>query len=127
MLVAYKLDRLTRNVYLSELIQREARKRGASIEAVESGANGDTPVQQMIRQVLQVFAEYERKVIAARTRVAMLRHQATGRRMSHQIPYGWMADPGDPTKLVENPPEQAVIGQIIDMKAQRGGGGMGLP
>ena len=30
----------------------------------------------MIRQVLQAFAEYERKVIAARTRAAMLRHQA---------------------------------------------------
>jgi DNA invertase Pin-like site-specific DNA recombinase len=100
MLVADKLDRLARDVYLAELIQREAAKRGASIETVEGGANGDTPEQRMIRQVLQAFAEHERKVIAARTRAAILRHQAAGRRMSAQPPYGWTIDPDDPARLV---------------------------
>ena len=117
-LVAYKLDRLARDVYLSELIQREAQKRGATIQAVEGGANGDSPEQRMIRQVLQAFAEYERKVIAARTKAAMLRHQAAGRRMSAQAPYGWTADPADPSRWVKAPQEQAIIRRIQSLRSQ---------
>jgi len=121
-LLAYKLDRLARDVYLSELIQRESARRGATIETVEGGANGDTPEQRMIRQVLQAFAEYERKVIAARTRAAMLRHQASGRRMSAQPPYGWSVDPDDPARLARNPDEQAIIRRIVELHGE----GLGL-
>ena len=121
-LVAYKLDRLARDVYLAELIQREADKRGATVETVEGGTNGASPEQRMIRQVLQAFAEYERKVIAARTRAAMLRHQAAGRRMSAQPPFGWKPDPADPARLVKDDGEQAVIRRIVRLHAE----GLGL-
>ena len=122
-LVVYRLDRLARDVYLSELLQREAQKKGARIEAVEGGANGHTPEQQMIRQVLQAFGEYERKVTAARTRAAMLKYQKDGRRMSAKPPYGLMVDPdsprhgksGKPTELIECPEEQTVIGRIREL------------
>ena len=40
--------------------------------------------------------------------------------MSHRIPHGWMADPRNPAKLVENPPEQAVIARIVEMRIQGG-------
>ena len=121
-LVAYKLDRLARDVYLSELIQRETAKRGAIIETVEGGVNGDSPENRMVRQVLQAFAEYERKVIAIRTRVAMLRHQATGRRMSAKLPYGWTEDPDDPARMVRDADEQAIIRRIVQLDAE----GLGL-
>ena len=114
-LLAFKLDRLARDVYLSELIQRETGKRGATVEAVEGGTNGDGPEQRMIRQVLQAFAEYERKVIAARTKAAMLRHQASGRRMSATTPFGWAVDPHDPARLVRQAEEQAVIRKIVKL------------
>jgi DNA invertase Pin-like site-specific DNA recombinase len=117
-LLAYKHDRLARDVYLAELIQREADKRGATIVAVEGGANGASPEQRMIRQVLQAFAEYERKVIAARTRAAMLRHQASGRRMSAQPPYGWKVDPEDDSRLAKDQDEQAVIRRIVKLHAE---------
>ena len=121
-LVAYKLDRLARDVYLSELIQRETAKRGAIIETVEGGVNGDSPETRMVHQVLQALAEYERKVIAARTRAAMLRHQANGRRMSAQTPYGWTEDPSDPARMVKDADEQAVIRRIVQLDAE----GLGL-
>jgi DNA invertase Pin-like site-specific DNA recombinase len=117
-LVAYKLDRLARDVYLAELIQREATRRGATIEAASGGGNGDTPEQRMIRQVLQAFAEYERKVIAARTRAAMLRHQAAGRRMSAQPPYGWTVDAAEQARLVKDADEQAVIRRIVRLHGE---------
>ena len=116
--VAYKLDRLARDVYLSGLIHRKAAKRGATVQAVEGGSNGDTPEQRMIRQVLQAFAEYERRVIAARTKAAMLRHQAAGGRMSALPPYGWQTDPDDSARLVKVPAEQAVIRRIAELRAE---------
>jgi DNA invertase Pin-like site-specific DNA recombinase len=85
-------------------------------------AFADTPEQRMIRQVLQAFAEHERKVIAARTRAAMLRHQAAGRRMSAQPPFGWTVDPDDPARLVSDPDEQAVIRRIVRLHDE----GLGL-
>lgn len=116
LLIAYKLDRIARDVYLAELVQREATKRGATIETVEGGANGVSPEQRMIRQVLQAFAEYERKVIAARTRAAMLRHQASGRRMSAQTPFGWTVDPDDSSRIVKDADEQTTIKRIVKLR-----------
>jgi site-specific DNA recombinase len=117
-LVAYKLDRLARDVFLAELVQREVRKKGGTVEAVEGGANGDSAEQAMIRQILQAFAEYERKAIAARTKAAMLRHQANGRRMSARTPYGWKLDPGNPSRLIHDAQELAVIGRMRQLHAQ---------
>ena len=112
-LVVYRWDRLARDVYLSEIIQREVKKKGAAIEAVEGGINGQTSEAVLVRQVLQAFAEYERKVIAARTKAAMLRHQAEGRLMGKIPPFGFAIDPEDSKRLVEIPKEQEVIKRII--------------
>lgn len=120
-LVVYKLDRLARDVYLSELLHREARKAGSSIEAVEGGSNGETPEQTMIRQVLQVFAEYERKIIGIRTKQAMRRLQANGKTVSSRPPYGMEFDPESavpagkkmPERMRRCPEEQSIIKRII--------------
>ena len=70
--------RLARDVYLSHVIRRTVRAKGATIEAVE-GHNGDEPGDEMVRKILEVFDEYERKVICARTSAGMLRNQRNGR------------------------------------------------
>ncbi len=119
-LVVYKLDRLARGVYLSEVIQREVRKKGGTIEAVEGGANGDSPENAMVRQVLQAFGEYERKVIAARTSAAMLRHQAAGRKMSAEPPYGQRIDPTNSSRLLPDHEEVAKINLIKRLKVEGG-------
>jgi site-specific DNA recombinase len=113
-LLVHRMDRLSRDVYLAEILHRQAKNKGSRIEAVEGSINGDSPEQVMIRQVLQAFSEYERKVIAARTKVAMLCHQAAGRRMSHRTPYGYDVNQDDPSRLIENPNEQATIDLIRD-------------
>jgi site-specific DNA recombinase len=112
-LLTYKLDRLARNVYLSECIRRAVEKEGARIEAVQGDVSGDGPEQIMIRQVLSVFNEYERKIIAARTKYALLYHQANGKRVSRYPPYGWKIDPEDDKRLIESPEEQPVLKAII--------------
>ena len=111
-LLVYKRDRLARNVYLSEQINRAVMKRGASIEAVTGDVKGDSDEAVMIRQILSVIAEYERKMIASRTRHAMRYHQAQGRRMGSECPYGWMPDPADAKRMLPCQRELAVVEEI---------------
>ena len=111
-LLVYKRDRLARNVYLSEQINRAVTKKGATIEAVTGDVKGDSAETVMIRQVLAAIAEYERKMIASRTRHAMRFHMANGRRMGAECPYGWMPDPDDAKRMVSNPTERGVIDLI---------------
>jgi site-specific DNA recombinase len=98
-LVTYKADRLARGVYLDEAIRRSVAKAGGLVEVVEGSPNGEEPQDVLIRQVLAAFAEYERKVIAARTRAAMRRHQLSGRAMSKLTPFGTRE--GTPVKIVD--------------------------
>lgn len=115
-LVVYRLDRLARSVYLSDIIERTVKKKGASVVSIcGEGTWADGDEDWLVRKILQTLAEYERKVIAARTKAAMLRHQANGRRMSKEPPFGFAVDPADPASLIENTTEQQIIERIIAM------------
>ncbi|OHB56119.1 MAG: hypothetical protein A2Y07_01210 [Planctomycetes bacterium GWF2_50_10] len=116
-LVVYRLDRLARSVYLSYIIEEAVKKHGAKIISISGeGTWQDSPEDELVRRILQALAEYERKVIAARTKAAMLRHQAAGRRMSDKTPYGCVRDPDNHKRLVADPTEQANIHYIIELK-----------
>ncbi len=129
-LITYKADRLARSVYLSEYLHREVRKRQATIEAVEGSRNGESPEDVFIRQVFAAFAELEKKVIAARTKSAMLRHQENGRAMSDEPPYGWRraryqarksADGKMERRMIEkDDAEQVVIRHMVTLRMNEG-------
>jgi len=112
-LVVYRLDRLARSVYLSDIIERSINKKKASFLSISGeGTWSDSDEDWLIRKILQTLAEYERKVIGARTRAAMLRHQASGKLMGSIPPYGFMLDPKDSKRIVKNPYERIIINQI---------------
>ena len=112
-LVVYRLDRLARSVYLSDIIERSVHKRKASFLSVSGeGTWSDSDEDWLIRKILQTLAEYERKVIGARTKAAMLRHQAGGKLMGSIPPFGFMIDPEDSRRIVKNPYERVIINQI---------------
>ena len=114
-LLVYKYDRLARDLYLSEWIRRSVEKMGAKIVAVSGDIEGDGPEQIMIRQIMAVWAEYERKMIGIRTKHAVLQHQRNGRRMSDTCPYGTMPDPNDAKRIVEYPPEMPAVDMIAKL------------
>ena len=116
-LLVYKLDRLARNVYLAEMIRRAVAVAGGRIEAVMGDVEGDGPESVMIRQVLASIAEYERKIIALRTKFAMLHHQRNGRRMGRYAPYGFEIDALDSTRLVPVEAEQEAVARILALHA----------
>jgi len=112
-LVVYRLDRLARSVYLSDIIERSINKKKASFLSISGeGTWSDSDEDWLIRKILQTLAEYERKVIGARTKAAMLRHQANGRLMGSIPRYGFMLDRADKRRILKSPYEQVVINQI---------------
>ena len=112
-LVVYRLDRLARSVYLSDIIERAIkRKKATFISVCGEGTWGFTDEDWLVRKILQTLAEYERKVIGARTKAAMLRHQANGRLMGSIPRYGFKLDPKDKIKVLKSQYEQVVINQI---------------
>ena len=118
-LVVSRLDRLARSVYLSDIIERAASKKGATIlSASGEGTWQDTNEDWLLRKILQTLAEYERRVIAARTKAAMVWHQANGRRMSDRCPYGWARDADNAALLVEDEAEQVVLARMIGLRRE---------
>lgn len=119
-LLVYKLDRLARNVYLSECIKRAVAKQGASIVAVQGDVVGEGIEQTMIRQVLAAIAEYERMLIGQRTKYDMLSKQSRGQSISRFAPYGWTIAPGleekDKNRLAVDMREQVAIKRIAELR-----------
>jgi DNA invertase Pin-like site-specific DNA recombinase len=116
-LVAWRPDRIARDVFLDELVRREVEKAGGRVVTVLANTDGDTPESNMMRTILAAFSQYERDVISIRTSAAMHRHQANGRRMTSlaHIPYGWRPCPRDLALMEEHPEEQAIICVVVDM------------
>jgi len=114
-------DRLARSSYLSEILQMQIKKKGAAILAIHQAESCQAnPESKLVRTILLAIAEYQRGIICARTRAAMLRMQKEGRRMSaaHLLPYGQMIDPADNSKMIPNPDEQVVIEKIIKWRRE---------
>lgn len=91
-LVVHKPDRLARSVYLTEFLRREIKSKKASLECVTGGRNGSSAEDVFVSQILAAFAEYEKKVIAARIKAAMIRHQANGRCITSHPPLGYTTE-----------------------------------
>ena len=114
LLVVAKRDRLARDVYLAAAIDRAVASSGSRVVSADGTANGDTPADAFMRSILDAAAQYERAMIAARTRAALrvkiARGESTG-----EAPYGWRADADG--KLVPDVAEQAVVARVCALRA----------
>jgi len=88
---AYRYDRLARNQYYSELIQREFKVQGTHlISATESMPDGF--LGDFMRQILQAFAQYEAAVIVERmSRGKMESVRSKGVYGGGEVPYAYLA------------------------------------
>lgn len=117
-LLVWKRDRLARNVYLAEMINRAVAKKGGRIVAVSGDVEGDGPEQVLVRQVVAAMAEYERKLIGIRTSAALRLYQSQGRRVSSIPPFGWSVSEDDPGRLVRNESEQRTISEVMELRGR---------
>ena len=135
--VALKLDRLFRDA-ADALGQTKAWDRGGiSLHLCDMGGSAvdtSSPMGRMMVTMLSGFAEFERALIAERTRTALARKKELGSRTG-SVPYGWKLcdnwrelDRKDPErkKLYRHEQEQIVIALVHELwaaaEAKRQGG-----
>lgn len=114
-LVVAKRDRLARDVVLAGLIERLVERAGARVCAAD-GVDVHGPEGVLMRGIVDLFASYERLLIASRTRAALQTMKARGLRVG-QVPFGWSVA-SDGSTLVENPDEQRVITTVRKLRAK---------
>ncbi len=115
-LLVAKRDRLARDVVIGAVAERLVERLGARVLAADGTGNGDGPEQQLMRHLINAFAEYERMVIGARTKAALRVKKARGERVG-AIPIGYrLAD--EEGKLEEDPREQAAIALVHELRGQ---------
>lgn len=108
-LVVAKRDRLGRHVANTVVFEALLNRNGARVvSCAGEGTETDDPSAKMLRGIIDVMAEYERLIIAARTTAAMAELKRKGKRAG-QIPYGWALGP-DGSTLIQDRIEQKVIG-----------------
>ena len=117
-LVVVKRDRLARDLYLMTQIERMVEKRGGCIVAVEGDTLTNTAEDKLRRHLLDVVAEYERKLISMRTKSALREMFRKGNRVGglNKVVYGYSLDPNNSDKIIPNPKEQEAIKLIMRLR-----------
>jgi DNA invertase Pin-like site-specific DNA recombinase len=116
LLVVAKRDRLARDVVIAATAERLVADAHARVVTADGVTSENTPEGQLMRGLLDLFAQYERAMIRARTKAAML---AKGRRREYtggETPYGMKVicegEGGSVIEIGEDADEQTVIGMI---------------
>ena len=77
-LVAAKLDRVSRSVVDFAGLMARAGRKGWAIAVLDVAVDTSTPSGELMAHVVAAFAEYERKLIGARTKAALAAKRAEG-------------------------------------------------
>jgi DNA invertase Pin-like site-specific DNA recombinase len=70
------------------MAERLAHKKEAVILTVTGAGDGEGPEAQLMRTMIDAFAQYERALIVLRTKAGLARKRAKGERIG-EVPYGW--------------------------------------
>jgi DNA invertase Pin-like site-specific DNA recombinase len=115
LLVAAKRDRIARDVVVAATVEQMASEAGAKVVTADGVAVEDTPEGMLLRGLMDLFAQYERAVIRARTRAALAVKRAKGLRYTRRAPLGYRFVNG---QLVEDPQERETLARVREMKAR---------
>ena len=117
-LVLYKLDRLARSLTVQEAVLGSVWAAGASVFTTDLGEvphdDPDDPMRTAMRQMVGVFSQLERAMIAARMRAGRRVKAAAGGYAYGAPPYGWRAEGGE---LVVDEAEQLVVARMAELHA----------
>jgi len=113
--IVHKLDRLTRSVGdLADLLDTFDR-RGVSLVSVSESLDTGTAAGRLVLNVMGSVAQWEREVIAERTREALASKKEKGQRVG-TVPFGYQVAEGG-SGLVPNETEQRTLGAIKRLRA----------
>lgn len=112
-LIVAKRDRLARDTFVAATIDRLVAKSRATIICADGVGNGDNPADHLLRGILDNVAQFERKMIKARTRDALAAKRRRGERLGGQLPFGYDEEDG---RLVLHEEEQRLISYVRDLR-----------
>ncbi len=115
-LLALKLDRLTRSVVgLYELIER-CDKAGVRLAAVQDALDTGTANGRMVTSILAVLAQWEREIVSERTAEALAQKKRNGEHVG-AVPYGFRRSR---TGALEIAPDEIKVVTRIKRMRRRG-------
>ncbi len=114
-LVVYSLSRLSRSTKDTIEIAEVLDKKGADLVSISEKIDTTTAAGKMVFRMLAVLSEFERDMVAERTKMAMGHMKANGQRVG-AIPYGF-ALMADGKTLAPVPKEAAVIQKARALRA----------
>lgn len=113
--VVYHLDRFARDLAGGLDTLDGFAKRGVELHVVGRGkVDADTASGFLTTSVELLLADHYRRLVGEKTRDALARLRAQGRRYSNIVPYGYDATPEG--LLVENEGEQRVVSRMIELR-----------
>ena len=77
-LVVDTRDRLARDMLVSLTIHQQVKERGATVEVADGSPSRDTPEGNLMANILDAFAQYERERFARRTKAGLAKKKASG-------------------------------------------------
>jgi DNA invertase Pin-like site-specific DNA recombinase len=116
LLVVYSLSRLARSIRDSIDIAEELDRSGASLVSLSEQLDCSTAAGRMLFNILSAQCQFEREVIAERTRAALAYKKKQGQRVGG-IPFGYDLA-ADGIHLEENAREQEVIAIIQGLRSE---------
>lgn len=108
-LLVAKRDRLARDIMIAAMVDRLVERDGAQVVAADGAGNGNSPEAALLRGVVDLFAQYERAMIRARTKAALAVKKSRNEFTGGAIPFGFDVVEG---RLVPNVQQQAAIQQM---------------
>src|SRR5262245_8889456 len=118
--VVYKVDRLSRRLLDFTRLMETFDKYRVSFVSVTQQFNTATSMGRLVLNVLLSFAQFEREIIAERTRDKIAAMRRKGKWAGGLPPLGYDVDPAT-SKLVANPDEAGRVRQIFEMYQEHGG------
>lgn len=115
-LIVAKRDRIGRDLIGVAMVERSIAKKGARIVSAAGEGTETTDASGMLqRQILDVFAEHERRIIGQRTKAALQAKRARGERAGN-LPFGYSLG-ADGQKLEPCKAEQDVLAILAELRA----------
>lgn len=121
--IVARLDRLARSLTVQEATLGLLWRHGATVFSADSGEvladDPDDPVRTAIRQVMGVFAQLDRAMVAKRLRDGRMAKAAAGRKAVGDYPYGFRGTgKGRDRDAGPNQAEQAAIHRLVELRRQ---------
>ena len=107
----YRRDRLGRDLVQNAIADKIIISKGARVHSLDSGSN-DTPEGQLLQQILDVFATYERMLIQVRTKEALKMKKQKGQKTGNPS----LGKKHKDGKVVTDRKEQSKINKVRAMR-----------